>query len=76
MLSVSDLFADSMADALSQRKVVDAMLIRPDLLSVPRTASPAATPHRSDRHDCMINRSPSSGPPPCKMMSSSSVATI
>jgi hypothetical protein len=57
MLSVSGLFADNMADALSQRNIVDAMLMSPDLLSVTRNASPAATPPSSDRYDCMRNKS-------------------
>jgi hypothetical protein len=65
-----------MADALSQRNVVDAMVMSPDRLSVQRTASPAATPLNYDRYDCMRNKSPSSGPPPRKSMSSSSVVTI
>jgi hypothetical protein len=51
------------------------MLIRPDRLGVPRTARPAATPPSSDLYDYIRNRSPSSGPPPCRSMSSSSVAT-
>jgi hypothetical protein len=54
MLSISALFAENMEDALSQRKVVDAMLMSPDLLNVSRTASTADTPPSSDRYDCMI----------------------
>jgi hypothetical protein len=51
------------------------MLMRPDLLRVPRTVRPAAMPPSSDLCDCIRNRSPSSGPSPCRSVSSSSVAT-
>jgi hypothetical protein len=75
MLSVNGLFVDKTDDSLPHRNVTEAMLISPDRLRVPRTARPAATPPNSDLYYCIRNRSPSSGPPPCNIMSSSSVAT-
>jgi hypothetical protein len=75
ILSGSGLLVYRTADSLLHRNVAGAMLIMPDRLSIPRTARPAVTPPSSDLYDCIRNRSPSSGPPPCRSMSSSSVAT-
>jgi hypothetical protein len=75
MLSVSGLLVDRKSDSLSHINVAEDMLIRPYRLRFPRTARPAATPPSSDLYYCIRNKSPSSGPPPCISMSSSSVAT-
>jgi hypothetical protein len=75
MLSVSSLLVDRTADSLSHINMAEAMLIRPDRLRVPRTVRTVATSPSSDLYNYIRNKSPSSGPPPCSSMSSSSVAT-
>jgi hypothetical protein len=75
ILSVSGLLVDRTSDSLSHRNVADDMLMRPDLPRVPRTAMPAVKPPIPDLYDCIRNRSPPSGPPPCISMSSSSGVT-
>jgi hypothetical protein len=75
ILSVSGMLVDRTADSLSHRNVDDDMLMRPDLLRVPRTARPSAAPPSADLYHCIRNRSPSSCPPPRRSMPASSVVT-
>jgi hypothetical protein len=64
------LFEERIAAMLSQMNLTICMHMRPDLWSVPRTASPATIPLGSDLYDIMESLDPSSGPQPAKKMSS------
>jgi hypothetical protein len=74
MLSYGFSLLARIADLLSHTNFTERMLIRPDRVSVPRTANPADNPPNYDRYYVMSRGSPLSGPPPVSSISSSAVA--